>query len=242
MSAAFTCRSKSPAAIAAGVCMLASLNAAAADSPEADTFAAPLYRLVDSATISAARWNPVTSALRFEVAAGLLPRHELRLSSPDIDLGSSAARQAMGLAGINFLDAPAATFGLDPSRATYRYTIFERWRSAVKVGITANLREVGSGLRAAASRQDHTQFAALPLLHVAGEGRLFQNWLWSVDADGLTTSRGRAFDLGLRVDYRLARDFSLFGGYRVIDATRDAEEYYGNGTTNAANVGMRLRF
>ena len=52
----------------------------------------------------------------------------------------------------------------------------------------------------------------------------------------------QALDLGLNVDYSLSRSMQLFGGYRLTDFTGDAEDFYGSGTTNSANVGLRFRF
>ncbi|OYT68618.1 MAG: hypothetical protein CFK52_14660, partial [Chloracidobacterium sp. CP2_5A] len=60
--------------------------------------------------------------------------------------------------------------------------------------------------------------------------------------DGLMTPRGRAFELGLRVSYQLAPNFSLYGGYRLSESGGEAEESYPSGFSNSANVGVRLRF
>jgi hypothetical protein len=88
---------------------------------------------------------------------------------------------------------------------------------------------------------DRVRFGGLPLVHLAGEGRLGKNWLLTVDADGLMTARGRALDLGVRVDYALSRSFYLFGGYRLSDQYFEGSET-SLGLTNSANVGVRYRF
>jgi hypothetical protein len=221
--------------LAAGAVTL--LLAPSAGAQDSNGSASYLTRLVDTA--AATRLNAGTSALRFEAAAGLFPRHELRISSSDVDLGARWPRQAQALAGIGFAGMSLApSLGLDPYRATYRYTVFEQRQSAFKVGLTTNLRDTNGGARPN-GRHDYG-VSALPLLHLAGEGKFAQNWLWSVDADGMV-GRARALDLGLRVDYLLSRDFSLFGGYRLADSIR-ADEPNGNGVSNAANVGLRLRF
>ena len=86
------------------------------------------------------------------------------------------------------------------------------------------------------------RFSSLPQMHLSGVGRLTNNWRIALDADGLWTARGRSLDLGLNIDYSLNRSMQLFGGYRLTDFTGDAEDFYGSGTTNTANVGLRVRF
>ena len=71
----------------------------------------------------------------------------------------------------------------DPLRATYRYTFLERRDWALKVGVTARLGDWDS-VRVPAAGIDRTRFGSLPLVHLAGEGRLARDWLLSVDADG----------------------------------------------------------
>jgi hypothetical protein len=134
---------------------------------------------------------------------------------------------------------PAAGLGIDPARATYRYTILGRDNWAWRVGLSAHPNRIG-GL---APRTDSAaRFSALPLLHMAGEARIAQRWQLGIDADGLLTARGRALELGLSVRYLLAPNLSVQGGWRLSDAGGEAEEFYGSGSANAASVGLRLRF
>jgi hypothetical protein len=80
------------------------------------------------------------------------------------------------------------------------------------------------------------------MLHMAGDARITDRWRLDMDADTLMTARGSALDLGLQLRYQFAPNFSLFGGYRLSNSSGEAEEIYGSGFSNAANVGMRLRF
>jgi hypothetical protein len=193
--------------------------------------AASLYELTDPLPLSSTRWDPLADS-RLELSTGLLPRHEVRVSAtsrPGGWIGSD-----MSLSGTD------AGWTVDPLRATYRYTFLERRAWAWKVGITARLGDSDSA-RNAAMTMDRVRFGGLPLVHLAGEGRLGKNWLLTVDADGLMTARGRALDLGVRVDYALSRSFYLFGGYRLSDQYFEGSET-SLGLTNSANVGVRYRF
>ncbi len=208
---------------AAAVTLLLCLPAVHAQADEAASdLSRNLYRLVDATPLASiapgsdVRW-------RMESAMGLGARQQLRLTTSAYSLSSPLA------GGSTQFD----------SRATWRYTVLQRPGWAWRVGLTTALGDTEPRLQPA---ERHTRFGSYPLLHVAGEASLARRWLMGFDADGLMTGRGRAFELGLRVSYLLAPNFAVTGGYRVSDAAGDGEEAYGNGFTNSANVGVRLRF
>jgi len=130
--------------------------------------------------------------------------------------------------------------GLEQPRATYRYTWLSMPELDLKVGLTSNLSQLGPSLRSGFAAP--LRFGNLPQMHLSGVGRLTDNWHVTLDADGLWTARGRSLDLGLNVNYNLNRTLQLFGGYRLTDFGGDAEDFYGSGTTNTANVGLRVHF
>jgi hypothetical protein len=192
--------------------------------------ASSLYELSDPLPLSNARWDPLSDS-RLELSTGLLPRHEVRLA---------ATSRAGGWVGSDFNPSGIESgWTLDPLRATYRYTFLERHDWAWKVGITARLGDADPTRPAAPA--DRARFGGLPLVHFAGEGRFAKNWLFTVDADGLLTARGRALDVGVRVDYALSRSVFLFGGYRLSDRYVEGDDN-SLGVTNSANLGVRYRF
>ena len=202
----------------------ASAHAAPADEARG-SLNRSLYQLIDPTPLASlspgadARW-------RVEAATGLGERHQLRLTTATTRLASPLSTYDTGM--------PTRY----DSRATWRYTVMERPGWAWRVGLTAALGDRDTrGLST-----ERARFGALPLLHVAGEGALARRWLLGFDADGLMTARGRAFELGLRVSYQLAPNFAVIGGYRLSEAGGDAEDSYGNGFSNSANVGLRYRF
>jgi len=218
----------------AGALLAGSSSAFAADAATGSTN--PLYRLVQPELALPGAGSQL-GGFRFETSTTLAPRHEFRLSAePVLGLSPNAFdpwnSRGLGVDGI----------GLGTTRATYRYVVSQSPDWAWKVGITANLREMSESLRAAASLTP-PRFGGLPLLHFAGEGRLSPRWSMAVDADGLVTARGRALDVGVRVDYALSRTFTLFGGYRLNDAAGEAiEDAVNPGLTSSARFGVRYRF
>lgn len=230
-----------PAGAALALCLIASpasaqLNAGNPGDDQA-TARPAAYQLIDFPAGTVLRSSQPVGPLRLEATASLSPRHELRFSTWTIGRGGLESMPGVSLATLT----SDATWRLDPARATYRYTVLVQRDWAWKLGVSANVRELSDSLRPALL-SDRLRFGALPLLHVAGEGRLAQRWGVAFDADGLMTPRGRTLDLGLRVNYSLTPNFQLFGGYRLTEAAGDAEEFYGAGLSNAANFGLRYRF
>jgi hypothetical protein len=162
------------------------------------------------------------SRWRIETAAGLGERHQLRLTTNTSGLASPFG------GGSTYFD----------SRATWRYTVYEHANWAWRLGLTSALGD----REPHALSTERARFGSLPQLHLAGEGSVARRWLVGFDADGLMTPRGRGFELGLRVSYLLAPNFSVIGGYRLTEAGGEGEDLYGPGFSNSANVGLRLRF
>jgi hypothetical protein len=196
----------------------------------------PLYRLV-APELALPGAGSQLGGFRLETFTSLAPRHEVRLSAEPVPALPLSAFDPWG----------SRTFGADSglglgtTRATYRYVVSQSPDWAWKVGITANLREMSESLRAAASLTP-PRFGGLPYVHLAGEGRFGTRWSLAFDADGLVTPRGRALDLGVRVDYALTRTFSLYGGYRLNEATGEAEDPVASALGSSARFGVRYRF
>jgi len=183
------------------------------------------------------QWSIVPlSGARLEGQARLDSRQEFKFST--------VSTGPYGLLGANDFGPGALrldnTVGLNQTRATYRYTWLSMRELDLKVGLTSNLSQLGPSLGSGFASP--LRFGNLPQMHLSGVGRLTGNWRVALDADGLWTARGRSLDLGLNVDYSLSRTMQLFGGYRMTDYGGDAEDIYGSGTTNSANVGLRFRF
>ena len=222
--------------VLAGALLSGSASVFAADEASVAASANPLYRLVQP-ELALPGGGSQLGGFRLETSTELAPRHEIRLSAePVLGLSPSAFDpwngRGLGVDGI----------GLGTTRATYRYVVSQSPDWAWKVGITANLREMSESLRAAASLTP-PRFGGLPLLHFAGEGRLSPRWTMAFDADGLVTGRGRALDVGVRVDYSLSRAFTLFGGYRLNDSAGEAiDDTINPGLVSSARFGVRYRF
>lgn len=181
----------------------------------------------------AASGGASTTLLRLDAATGI-GLHEVRVLSYGSLLPVTPP--------LSSLAAEAGTdWNVDAARATYRYTLLDKPTWAMKLGLSTNLGESPGALRPGPGTE-RTSFGALPLLHLAGVAQWSPRWRLGFAADGLATTRGRALDLGVQVDYLWSSSMSVFGGYQLTDAAGDAEGYYGNGLSNRANIGLRYRF
>lgn len=181
-------------------------------------------------SLLAARWGTPTT-LRLDTAAGL-GAHEVRILSYGALLPMTPPLSSLGA---------AADWNVDPVRATYRYTLLDRPTWSMKLGLSANLGDSSLAPRPALGAEQ-SGFGSLPLLHLAGNAQWSPRWRLGVAVDGLATTRGRALDLGLQVDYLWSRSMSVFGDYHLTDAAGEAEGYYGSSLSNRANIGLRYRF
>ncbi len=158
--------------------------------------------------------------------------------SQEFVFGLPASLGLDSLAGISVDDLASVH---DRPRATYRYTWFSQPGWDLKIGLSTTLDSASSWQRfALAPERMHT--GALPTMHLSGQGQLSDRWLVSVNAEGLRTARGQGLDMDLRVDYSLNPNVALFGDYRMTDSSGDGAEIYGFVPTNAARLGLRLRF
>ncbi len=182
----------------------------------------------------AARWGQSSLPLRFDTSAGI-GAHEVRF------LSAGASLNRVPLPSV--LDGTEAMtdVNVDVVRATYRYTLLAAPQWAMKLGVSANVGE-SSVLLPAGTAGEHGSFGTLPMVHLAGVGQWSPRWRLAFALDGLATTRGRALDLGLTVDYLWSPSMSVYGGYQLTDAAGEAESYYGNTLSNRANIGLRYRF
>src|SRR5258706_15739908 len=97
------------------------------DGASRDGSALAMYRLIDAIPYVTRAVQP--SLFRLETSTSIAPRHELRFSSETLSSGVAGAAPN-GDPGLRF-----------DSRATYRYTFLEQNDWALKVGITAPLRD-----------------------------------------------------------------------------------------------------
>ena len=184
-----------------------------------------------------------TSAPRVELTWRLNPRDDLRLVAAPLHLSEQGMLgNAVQFEGQSF--APGTTsakYRFDSYRATWRRTVFESPEWTVKAGVTGKIRDAEITLRQGTSSASRTDVGFVPLLHLHAQRQLGEHARLQFDGDGLTSSRGRAFDLSLRYVHDFQRGLSGFADVRVLDGGADNDSVYNFARFHYFTVGMTLK-
>jgi hypothetical protein len=177
---------------------------------------------------------------------GFVPSQPLDLGVPDTALSRApeffyrlpSSFTYDSLSGVN-LDGLG---GLDPARATLRYTWLAHPSWAMKIGLSTPLEPDSTWQRLLVAAGDRPRLGLSPAMHLSGESQLSEHWMLSLDAEGQRWSRGQSVDMDLRINYHLTPGLALFGSYRLTDSFGEAYENIGFPVSNTARFGLRLSF
>ena len=168
------------------------------------------------------------SAPRLQFTVPLNDRDDLRLVAAPLRVNESGVlASTVNFQGVNFAaGATAATYRFDSYRATWRRTISESAEWVLKAGVTGKIRDAEITLRQGSSVASRSDTGFVPLLHFFAQRNLSERSRLIFDADGLASSRGRAFDLSLRAAHDLRPGLSGFIGVRLLDGGADNDSIY----------------
>jgi hypothetical protein len=183
-------------------------------------------------------------AARGYLTWNLNARNSLRLLVAPLTIRESGTLPGpVQFAGASYVPgAPVeAQYTFNSYRLTYRYRVRQATRTSAWVGFTAKVRDATIALEqgAVASRKDDLGF--VPLLHLAGEWRMTQRWLATLDADALAGGPGRAEDVAVKLGYRATPRLSLHAGYRTLEGGADVASTYSFAWLHYAVASVRLR-
>lgn len=135
-----------------------------------------------------------------------------------------------------------ATFKFNAYKVTYRYTFVDndtwRWR----FGFTGVVRDANVELRQGDLRANDDDVGFVPALHLSGDYRFYERWLFRLDLDGLAGGPGRLIDLGLILNYELSESWCIGGGYRTLEGGADTDDVYNFAWLHYAVLNVRYRF
>ena len=102
--------------------------------------------------------------------------------------------------------------------------------------------EVEVELRQGDLRANDDNVGFVPALHLSGDYRIGERWLFRLDFDGLAGGPGRLIDLGLLLDYELNENWQVGGGYRMLEGGADTDDVYSFAWLHYATLDLRYRF
>ena len=135
-----------------------------------------------------------------------------------------------------------AEYKFNSWRLGYSYQFYESNRWRLWVGGTAKVRDAKIELRQDGSRAIDDNVGLVPLLYFAGDYQLSPRWSAQFDFDGLAGGPGRAFDLSLKLGYRLSEQWQLSAGYRTLEGGVDSEDVYNFAWFNTALISIKYQF
>lgn len=155
-------------------------------------------------------------------------KHGVRLVIAPLEVsGTGELQQDTEFAGETF---PAGTtegiYKFNAYKLTYRYTFPDRGAWRWRIGFTGVIRDANIELRQDSLRANDDDLGFVPALHVSGEYRFSDRWLFTLDFDGLAGGPGRLFDVALKLEYDLTDRWRIGGGYRTLEGGADTDDVY----------------
>jgi hypothetical protein len=171
-------------------------------------------------------------------------RHGLRVVIAPLEVsGTGDLSQDTKFAGEIFhTGATQGTYKFNTYKITYRYTFVDRPNLRWRVGFTGVIRDANVALRQQGIQANDDNIGFVPTLHLSSDYRFAKRWMLRFDFDGLAGGPGRLFDIALKADYAVNENWSVGGGYRMLEGGADTDDVYSFGWLHYAVMDVRYRF
>ncbi len=155
-------------------------------------------------------------------------RHGVRLVLAPLEVsGTGELSQETDFAGETFAAGTAeGIYKFNAYKLTYRYALPDRGAWRWRIGFTGVIRDANIELRQGALRANDDDLGFVPALHLSGEYRFDDRWLFTLDFDGLAGGPGRLFDVAVTLEYDLSERWRIGGGYRTLEGGADTDDVY----------------
>jgi hypothetical protein len=173
------------------------------------------------------------------------PKHEFRVLAAPLSITATGRLPATtSFAGRTFAPGQPVegAYQFNSYRLTYRYRIYEGDRWTWKIGATGKIRDAKIELRQGGVSAVDDNVGFVPLLHLDGECRWNRKWRFNLNMDGLAAKQGRAFDIALKLKYDFAKNWTLAGGYRMLEGGADVKTVYTFAWLHYAVASLAFRF
>jgi len=185
------------------------------------------------------------AAGRFTFDWHFLERHGLRLEIAPLRIdGNGTFDQPVSFAGTTF-SAGTPTEGkykFDTYRLSYRWLFLNKNSWRMHVGATLLVRDAKIELEKAGQKASESNLGVAPLLNFSTEWAFARRWAAIFDFEGLAGGPGRALDLALKLRYDLTDQWSLGGGYRMLEGGVDSDDVYNFSWFNYGFVTVGYQF
>ena len=180
---------------------------------------------------------------RIEAKYALNAKHHLRLLIAPLAIEKHGQLDKTVIYDGNTFAANTDTlyrYQFNSYRLSYAYRFIENQNWSLDAGLTAKIRDAEIALTQGSTKSSYTNVGFVPLIYLAAEKRLTQQWAFQTDLDAAWSPYGRAFDLGLFAHYHFNKNWSLGAGYRTLEGGADVDKVYNFAWFHYA--GLRLAF
>lgn len=192
----------------------------------------------------AAGSGPVPAA-RFEVNWAINDKHGIRVLLAPLSYTETVTfDQPVAFAGENYGtdQTTEATYRFNSWRLGYHYSFLRSDRTHMRIGATLKVRDAEIRLKQGDTESFDDDVGLVPLLYLAGSYQLTDRWTVRADLDGLAGGPGRAIDLGIALDYSVARRWQIGAEVRVLDGGADTDDVYNFARFNSAAIAISTGF
>lgn len=147
-------------------------------------------------------------------------------------------------AGVDFApDMPTeGTYQFNSYRLTYHTLVYQSPAWQWRVGVTAKVRDAEVKLKQGEKTARDSNVGLVPLVYLGGQWQFAERWRGILDMDALASPQGRAIDLALKLEYALADQWRVAGGYRTIEGGADNDNVYTFAWFNAVVASLTYQF
>lgn len=135
-----------------------------------------------------------------------------------------------------------ARYRFDSYRAGYQYTLLEKEKISLSLGITAKIRDASISLEGNNQKAEKTNTGFVPLINFDFKYKFAHPFTLLFEGDALAAKQGRAEDVFLGILYNRSEKFAIKAGYRMIEGGADVDEVYNFTLIHFASLGTIISF
>ena len=146
--------------------------------------------------------------------------------------------------GVNFLanQKTETQYQFNSYRGTYFREIISKRNKLFRIGGTLKVRDAFIELRQSDRSKAKKSIGVVPLIYVYSKYKFENNFLMTLDFDGLIAPQGRAFDVALMLGYYFNTTFQIDLGYRMLEGGADNKNVYNFSQINYYFTALQLNF
>lgn len=135
-----------------------------------------------------------------------------------------------------------ARYRFDSYRAGYQYSLLEKEKATLSLGVTAKIRDASISIEGNNQKSEKTNTGFVPLINFDFKYKFAYPFSLLFEGDALAAKQGRAEDVFLGLLYNRSEKFAIKAGYRLIEGGADVDEVYNFTLIHFVSIGTIISF